>query len=116
MVSDLQGSDLKGYILEATRTWYEQHEFSDCRCDIVFVRHKDNFLTRSAAKSNLSSFQSLALCNVMVTASIRSQNVDLKMKSLVSPELTGVATTISAPCCKDFDCSHLLPPPNTATA
>ena len=49
------------YILGATRTWHVQHEFSDCRRDIVFVRHKDNLLTREVQqKSKLSSFQSLA--------------------------------------------------------
>ena len=56
MVSDLLGSDLKAYISEATRTWHVQHEFSDCRCDIVFVRHKDNFLTKCAAKIKSEQF------------------------------------------------------------
>ena len=56
---------LKVYILETTRTYYVKHEFSDCRCDIVFVRHKDIFLTTVShkfvqQKLNLTSFQSLA--------------------------------------------------------
>ena len=49
------------YILEATSTWHIQHEFYDCRCDIVCIWYNDNFLTRGVQqKSNLSSFQSLA--------------------------------------------------------
>ena len=53
MVLDLLGSDLKDYILETTRTWHVQHEFSDCRCDIVFVRHKDDFLARGCNKNQM---------------------------------------------------------------
>ena len=55
-VLDLLGSDLKAYILEATRTWHVQHEFSNCRCDIVFVTHKDNFLRRGATKIKSEQF------------------------------------------------------------
>ena len=56
------GSDFKAYILEATRTWQVQHEFSDCRCDTVCIWYNDNFLTRGAEqKSNPSSSQSLAV-------------------------------------------------------
>ena len=40
------GPDLKAYILEPTGTWHVQHEFSDCRCDTVFIWYNDNFLTR----------------------------------------------------------------------
>ena len=51
----------KAHIFEATRTWHIQHEFSNCRCDIVCIWHNDNFLTRGwSRKSNLSSFQTLA--------------------------------------------------------
>ena len=39
---------LKAYILQATKIWHVQHEFSDYICDIVFIRHKDNFLIRDA--------------------------------------------------------------------
>ena len=31
------GSDLKACILEASRTWHVQNEFSDCRCDTVCI-------------------------------------------------------------------------------
>ena len=40
------GSDLKVYILEATRTWHGQHEFSDCRCYIACILHNNNVLMR----------------------------------------------------------------------
>ena len=56
MVQALLGSDLKACMLEATRTWHVQHEFSDCRCDIVFIRYKDNFLTRGATKIKSTQF------------------------------------------------------------
>ena len=36
----LFGSDLKACVLEATRTWYVHHEFSDCRCDTVCIWYK----------------------------------------------------------------------------
>ena len=52
----LLGSDLKAYNLVANRTLHAQHEFSDCRCDIVIVRHN---LQGVHQKSNRSSFQSL---------------------------------------------------------
>ena len=49
---------LRAYILETTRRWHIQHEFSDCRCDIVCIWYNDNFLTRGyRKKSNLNSFQ-----------------------------------------------------------
>ena len=41
----------KAYILEATRTWHVQHEFSDCRCDMICFRYKDNFLTSGCNKN-----------------------------------------------------------------
>ena len=50
MICALSGSDLKAYILEATRTWHIQHEFSDCRCDKVCIWYNDNFLTRECSK------------------------------------------------------------------
>ena len=53
MVLALVGSDLKAYILEATRTLHLQHEFSDFICDIVFIRHKDKFLTIGCDKNQL---------------------------------------------------------------
>ena len=56
MVLGLSGSDLKAYTLEATRTWHVQHEFSDFRCDIVFIRHKDNILTRGVTKIKSKQF------------------------------------------------------------
>ena len=56
MLLALVGSDLKAYILEATWTWCVWHEFSDCTCDIVFIRHKDNFLTRDATKLKSKQF------------------------------------------------------------
>ena len=55
MVLVLVGSDLKGYILEATRTWHAQHKFSHCTCDIVFVRHKDNFLKTGCNKDQIQA-------------------------------------------------------------
>ena len=38
MVSALVSSDLKAYILEATKTWHGKHELSDCLCDIVLTQ------------------------------------------------------------------------------
>ena len=40
------GSDLKAFILEVTKAWHVQHEFSDCRCDTVYIWYSDIFLTR----------------------------------------------------------------------
>ena len=37
------GSDSGAYILEATRTWHVQHEFSYCRYDIVLLDTKITF-------------------------------------------------------------------------
>ena len=54
------GLKFKSLYLEATRSWHVQHEFSDCRCDIVFVRHKEIFLTIGLKKSKLRNCQSLA--------------------------------------------------------
>ena len=52
---------LKAYILEATRAWHIQHEFFDCKCDIVCIwGTMITFSQGGAAKSNPSSFQSLA--------------------------------------------------------
>ena len=45
-----------GYILEATRTWYMQYKFFDCRCDIVCIWYNDNFLTKGAAKFKSEQF------------------------------------------------------------
>ena len=56
MVSHGLSSDLKAYILEATRTWPAQHEYSYCRYGIVFVRYKDKFLTRGATKISSEQF------------------------------------------------------------
>ena len=42
--------------MEATRTWYMQYEFSDCRSDIVCIWYNDNFLTRGAAKFKYKQF------------------------------------------------------------
>ena len=51
----------KANILEAARTWHIQHEFFDCRFDIVGIMYNNNFLTRGCSKkSNPSSFHSLA--------------------------------------------------------
>ena len=58
MVLAQLGSDLKAYILEATRAWHAQHEFAD-----VIKFSSDTEITFSQGlqqKSNLSSFQSLA--------------------------------------------------------
>ena len=55
MVLALVGSDLKAYTLEATRTWHFQHEFSDCICDVVFIRNKDNFLTKGCNKNKIEA-------------------------------------------------------------
>ena len=64
MILALVDSDLKTYVLEATRTWHVQHEFSNCVCDLVFIRHKDNFLTGGMKQtSNLCSFQSFGSWN-----------------------------------------------------
>ena len=49
-------SDLKAYILDATRAWHVQHEFSDCRCDIVCIWCNDKFLTGGAAKIKSKQF------------------------------------------------------------
>ena len=46
----------KAYILEAMRTWYIQHEFSDCRCDIVCIWYNDKFLKKGAAKFKSKKF------------------------------------------------------------
>ena len=40
------GSDLKAYVLEATKTWHVQHKLCDCRCDTVIFWYNDNVLTR----------------------------------------------------------------------
>ena len=53
MVLPVVGSDLKAFVLEAARTWHVQHEFSDCICDIVFIRHKDDFLTMGCNKNQI---------------------------------------------------------------
>ena len=48
------GSELKAYILEATRTWYAHHEFSDSRCDTVCIWYNENFLgTRGWNKTQI---------------------------------------------------------------
>ena len=49
-------SYLKAYMLEATRTWHIQHEFSDWRCDIVCIWCNDNFLTSGSAKIKSKQF------------------------------------------------------------
>ena len=43
-------------MLEATRTWCIQHEFSDCRCDIVYIWYNDKFLKKGAAKFKSKKF------------------------------------------------------------
>ena len=53
MVLASVGSDFKAYILEATGTWHVQHESFDCRCDIVSIRHKENFLTKECNKNQI---------------------------------------------------------------
>ena len=45
--------DLKAYILDATWTWHVQNKFSDCISDIVFIRYRDNFLTRGCNKNQM---------------------------------------------------------------
>ena len=40
-------SDLKAYILEAIL------EFSVCICEIVFIKHEDNFLARGCNKNHI---------------------------------------------------------------
>ena len=47
------GSDLKDHIMEATRMWQVKHEFSDCRCDTVFITYKDKFLTKGCIKNKI---------------------------------------------------------------
>ena len=42
-----------GGFWEATRTWYVQHDFSDCRCGIVRMWYNDNFLTRGCNKNQI---------------------------------------------------------------
>ena len=49
-------TSLKAYILEATKAWNVQHEFSDLICDIVFIRHKITLSQGDATKANPSSF------------------------------------------------------------
>ena len=49
----LSGLCLKAYVLEVTGTSHIKHEFSNCRCDIVFIRCKDNFLTRGCSKNQI---------------------------------------------------------------
>ena len=46
------------HILEAMSTWYIQHEFSDCRCDIVCICiwYNDKFLKKDAAKFKPKKF------------------------------------------------------------
>ena len=56
MVLELLGSDLKAYVLGATRTSHVQREFSDCRCDIVSVRHKTTFSQGCATKIKSKQF------------------------------------------------------------
>ena len=63
MVLALVASDLKAYILEATRTWHVQHEFSGCVCEIVFIRHKDNVLTRGYNKNQIKAVFRVCLPN-----------------------------------------------------
>ena len=54
MVSQaLLGSDVKAYIMEVTRTWHVQHEFSDCRCDIACIWCNENFLTKRYIKNEI---------------------------------------------------------------
>ena len=45
-------------VLEATRTWYIQHEFSGYICDIICVWHNDKFFKGDAAKFKSKRFQS----------------------------------------------------------
>ena len=48
------GSDLKAYILEATRTWYvHHHQFSDFKRDTVCIWYNDNLLTRGWNKNQI---------------------------------------------------------------
>ena len=46
----------KAHILEATRTWYIQHEFSDSRYNIICIWYNDEFLKKGAAKCKSKKF------------------------------------------------------------
>ena len=46
----------KGLSLEATRSWHIQHEFCECRCDIVCIWYNDNFSQGGAAKMKSKQF------------------------------------------------------------
>ena len=50
------GLRFKGYIFEATRTWHVQHEFFDCRCDIVPSETKITFSRRGVTKIKSKQF------------------------------------------------------------
>ena len=50
-LSHMDSRALLAYILEAARTWHVQHEFSDCRCDIVCIWYNDNFITKYNSKN-----------------------------------------------------------------
>ena len=52
----LVSSAIQTQLLNFT-AWYIQHEFSDCRCDMVCIWYNDNCLT---AKFKSNSFQSIA--------------------------------------------------------
>ena len=54
--SELCCAHIKRHILEATRTWYIQHEFSDCKCDIVRIWYNDKFLKKGAGKFKSKKF------------------------------------------------------------
>ena len=41
--------------MEATRTWHIQHEFSDCRCDVVCIWYNDNFFTTECNKNQIQA-------------------------------------------------------------
>ena len=47
---------LKGLYFGSYHDLAIQHEFSDCRCDIVCIWCNDNFLTRGAAKIKSKQF------------------------------------------------------------
>ena len=74
MVLALVGSDLNTYKLEATMSKM------NCRCDIVFIRHKDKFLEHKGMQqeSNPGSFQILAPRLSRKSTITKSQKFGLK--------------------------------------
>ena len=52
-------SDVKAHIVEAARTWHVEHEFSDCRYNIVFIKVKQFSEFGSLTIFSLSKIKSL---------------------------------------------------------